>query len=185
VKQWKVNEAWAEMKKGRNRNRLPSSLYNRPVISLMLRLLGTHRRLPFWGMLLIWLVMSIGFGAYQRFLVQQDQAIAPREQAMLGTVYKVTHGKQYTAHYSFKYEGKEYRNSEITRPDQGVCDVAVYFDPRNPSTNTLVEYRHKINQDRWVMHACGYASIGLAGTLAVVLWIKRSRTRSTEQVSQV
>jgi hypothetical protein len=139
-----------------------------------------RRNLPLWRLLVIPLVISVGFMIYRWFLVRQDEAIAPREQVVLGTVYKVTHGKQYTAQYSFAYEGKVYRGSEITHPDQCVCDAAVYFDPTNPSTNTLVEYRRKSKQDRWMMHACSYTSIGLAVALACIWGLKKPRGESAQ-----
>jgi hypothetical protein len=140
-----------------------------------------RRNLPLWGLLLIWLVMSISFMIYNWFLVRQDEAIAPREQVVLGSIYRTSHWKQGTAFYSFTYAGRKYHGREMVRPDQlCLCDVAVYLDPAHPSTNTLVEYRHKSRQDHSMMIGCGYASGGLGVILAFVLWIKNSKMKSTE-----
>jgi hypothetical protein len=145
-----------------------------------------RRNLPFWALLSIWLVMSTGFTAYNWFLVRQDEAIAPHEQIVVGSIYKTTHWKQDTAFYSFTYADRKYYGSEIVGPDKMcICDVPVYFDPAHPSTSTLVDYLRKSKQDHSMMIGCGYASEGLAVILALVLWIKRSKTKSTENVSQV
>jgi hypothetical protein len=142
-----------------------------------------RKNLPFWGLLTIWLVMGSGFSAYFWFLVRQDESIAPREKVVLGSIYKRTHWKHESACYSFTYAGREYHGCETVRPDQCFCDVAVYFDPAHPSTNTLVKYRHKSKQDHEMMIGCAYASAGLAAILAFVLWIKRSRKQSQENNS--
>jgi hypothetical protein len=132
-----------------------------------------RKNLPFWAILTIWLVMSTGFAAYNWFLVRQDEAIAPREQVALGTMYKLSHGKSTTASYSFEYSGKTYRGSETVSSNHCFCDVPVYFDPDHPSTNTLVEYRRKINLDHGMMVACSYVSVGLAIILGCVVWALR------------
>lgn len=136
--------------------------------------LRRRRKLPFWGMLTIWLVMAVGFAAYNWFLVRQDQAIAPRENVALGTMYKLSQWKGTTAFYSFKFAGKEYRGSEAVAPDHCFCDVAVYFDPDHPSTNTLVEYRRKAKEDHDMMRDSSYASVGLAALLACVLAMRNT-----------
>ena len=140
-----------------------------------------RKNLPFWGMLTIWLVMAGGFALYQRFLVLQDDAIAPRERSALGSMYKFTHRKHDKAFYSFTYAGREYYGSEIVAPNHCFCDVAVYFDPNHPSTNTLIEYRRKSKQDHDLMMWCIYAAGALAVILACVLWLKNIRkSRETE-----
>jgi hypothetical protein len=136
-----------------------------------------RRNLSFRGMLTIWLAMSIAFTSYQRFLVWQDQAIAPREQIALGSMYKFTHWKHDKAFYSFTFAGREYHGSEIVAPNHCFCDVAVYFDPNHPSTNTLVEYRRKSRQDHLVMIWCAYVTIGLVILLAFVLALKKARQK--------
>ena len=136
-----------------------------------------RRNLPFWGMLTIWLVMAIGFTAYQWFLIRQDDAIAPRERSALGSMYKMTHWKQDKAFYSFTYEGREYHGSEIVAPGHCFCDVAVYFDPDHPSTNTLVEYRRKSEQDRKMIVGCSYVSMALAIIFACVLLLRKERSK--------
>ncbi len=146
---------------------------------------GRRRNLPFWALLTIWLVMAIGFAAYQWFLVRQDNAIAPREQVALGSMYKLTHGKSTTAFYSFTVAGKEYKGSEMVRSDHCFCDVAVYFDPNDPSTNTLVEYRRKSRQDHAVMMGCSYAALGLAVILACVLMFKKATQNQEAEYSHV
>jgi hypothetical protein len=128
----------------------------------------------------IGLVMSIGCGVHQWFLVQQDEEIAPREQNVRGTVYEVIHGKGYTAHYSFTYEGQQYFGSETTGPDQSVRDTTIYFDPTDPSTNTLTEYRIKREKDHSTMFYCGYASVGLAAALAFAWKFKDQRGSSAQ-----
>jgi hypothetical protein len=126
------------------------------------------------------LVISIGYGVHQWFLVQQDEEIAPRERAVEGTVYEVIHHKGDTAHYSFTYEGKQYLGSEETGPDQCACETMVYLDPTNPSMNTLTEYRIKLNKDRSLMFTCGYASLGFAAALASAWWFNRETPNSTQ-----
>jgi hypothetical protein len=128
-------------------------------------------------MLTIWLVMSTGFAAYNWFLVRQDKAIAPREQVALGTMYNLSHGRSTTASYSFNFAGKEYRGSEMVSSNHCFCDVAVYFDPNHPSTNTLVEYGRKAKHDHDMMIGCSYASVGLATALACVLAFRKSKTK--------
>jgi hypothetical protein len=146
-----------------------------------------RKRLPFWAMLLIGLVMSTGFTAYNWFLVRQDERIAPKEQVALGSIYKSTNGKGGPrVFYSFLYVGKNYHGDDgVARESVLSNHVAVYLDPDDPATNTLTEYRLKSKQDHQMMIGCGYASEGLAVILALVLWTKRSRTKSTQNVSQV
>jgi hypothetical protein len=139
------------------------------------------KNIPLWGMLTIWLVMAIGLSAYNWFLVCQDEATAPREQVVLGSIYRTTHWKQDTAFYSFTYAGRNYKGSEMVRPDKMyIGDVAVYFDPEHPSLNTLVEFHHKSRQDHGMMVGCGYASVGLAALLACVLAFKKVKERSVQ-----
>ena len=140
-----------------------------------------RRNLPFWGLLLIWLIMSVGFMIYNWFLIRQDQAIAPAERAVLGSIYRTTRWKQDKAFYSFTFAGQKYYGSEIVGPDKMcICDVVIYFDPEHPSTNTLVEYRKKSKQDHWMMVGCGDASAGLAVALAFVLGLKMTRARAVQ-----
>lgn len=146
------------------------------------KLLKTRRRLPVWGILSILLTMAIGFTLYNWFLVGQDEAIASRERTVLGSIYRTTRWKQSTAFYSFTYAGREYKGSEIVGPDKMcICDVAVYFDPERPSTNTLVEYRRKKKQDHSMMVGCGYASLAL-GVGLVCAWALKRRTDSAKEV---
>jgi cytoskeletal protein RodZ len=140
-----------------------------------------RRNLPLWGMLSIWLVMSLGFAAYNWFLVLQDEAVAPREQMALGTINHISHGKHDTAHYSFTYAGKEYHDEEMVRSDQTPGDAVVYFDPTHPSTSSLVEYRRKSKQDRSVMKGCLYAAIGLTAALTFTLFLKWKKKDSLEK----
>ena len=146
-----------------------------------------RKRLPFWAMLLIWLAMSTGFTAYNWFLVRQDERIATKEQVALASVYKSTDGKGGPrVFYSFLYDGEKYQGDDgVARGSILSNHVAVYFDPEHPATNTLTEYRLKSKKDHRMMIGCGYASEGLAVILALVLWIKRSSKKSTENVSQV
>jgi hypothetical protein len=147
--------------------------------------LRRRRRLPFWAILTIWLVMAIGFAAYNWFLVRQDEAIAPREQVVLGSVYKISHGKTDTAFYTFNFAGRAWHGSEMAPYKQCVCDAAVYFDPTNPSNSSLVEYRRKSRLDHRMMTGCGYASAGLGAALACVLVLKKARRKSQADYSRV
>lgn len=139
--------------------------------------LRRRKHVPFWGMLTIWLVMSAGFAAYNWFLVRQDESIAPREHVALGTMYKLTQGRHGpTASYSFTFEGKKYYGSESVSSDHCFCDVAVYFDPTHPSTNTLVEYGRKAKLDHGMMVWCSYGSLVLAAILGCVLALRRPKS---------
>jgi len=137
--------------------------------------LRRRRNLPLWGILLIWLVMSAGFMVYNWFLVRQDEAIAPRQQVVLGSITAIHHGKSDTASYSFTYEGREFHGSQIVSPDQYFGSVAVYFDSAHPSTSSLVDYRRKAKLDHSLMVGCGYTSVGLAVVLAFVLYLKKAK----------
>ncbi len=146
-----------------------------------------RRRLPFWAMLLIWLSMSTGFMTYNWFQVRKDERIAPNEKVALGSIYKSTHGKGGPrVFYSFSYDGKEYHGDDSVAYGSVLSShVAVYLDPNDPATNTLTEYRSKSAFDHKIMIGCGYASEGLAGILALVLWIKRSKKQSAGNNSVV
>jgi hypothetical protein len=163
-----------QMTEGGNGNRPTHGFHARPVLYRALRLLRTRKRLPFWRMLLIWLIMSIGFMTYNWYLVRQDESIAPREQVALGNMYKRNHGRTESACYSFSYGGKEYHKCETVSSVQCFCDVAVFFDPTNPSLSSIKEYRLKSAFDHKIMVGCGYASVGLAVILAFVLLRKNS-----------
>jgi hypothetical protein len=126
-------------------------------------------------MLLIWLAMALGYTVYSWYLVHRDELVAPREQVVLGSITAIHHGKSNTAYYSYEYGGREYHASEMVNPDQHFGHVAVYLDPESPSTSSLVEFRHKREQDTWMMHACSYASLALAAILAFVLELKRRK----------
>jgi hypothetical protein len=104
-----------------------------------------RKRLPFWAMLLIWLVMGTGFTAYNWFLVRQDERIAPKEQVALASIYKSTDGKGGPrVFYSFLYDGEKYQGDDgVARGSILSNHVAVYLDPDDPATNTLTEYRFK------------------------------------------
>jgi hypothetical protein len=129
----------------------------------------TRTNLRFWQLLSIWLVMSIGFGAYQSFRSRQDARIEQRQSTAWGVVYATTNGKNPTASYSFKYEGKEYRGSQsfssIGLPG---AEVSIFFDPQDPTKNSLTEYGRKTSEDRSLAAACGYAACGLTGALVLV-----------------
>ena len=92
-------------------------------------------------------------------------------------MYNLSHGKTTTASYSFKFAGKEYRGSDTVSSNHCFCDVAVYFDPNHPSTNTLVEYGRKAKQDHAMMMGCSYASVGLANALACVLAFRKPKNK--------
>jgi hypothetical protein len=140
----------------------------------------SRRRLPFWAMLLIWLGMSAGFTIYNWFLVRQDERIAPKERVALGSIYKSTNGRGGPhVYYSFDVDGKSYRGDEgVGR--YPINHVAVYFDPSDPTTNTITEYRLKRKQDHSIMIGCSYASEGLAAILVLVLWAKKSKNKPME-----
>lgn len=140
-----------------------------------------RQNLPFWGLLTLWLVMSLVFAGYNWFLVHQDDEVAPREQTVLGSIDRISHGKSDTAHYSFTYAGKEYHDDEMARPGQTPGDAVVYFDPTDPSISSLVEYRHKSKYDRSIMKGCTYAAIGLATALAFTLFLKWRRKKDAEE----
>jgi hypothetical protein len=146
-----------------------------------------RKNLPFWGMLSIWLAMSTGFAIYNWFLVKQDERIAPKEQVALGSIYKSTNGRRGPrVFYTFPYDGKQYHGDDSIAYGSTVSShVAVYFDPDDPTTNNLVEYRHKSKQDHEIMIGCGYAAAVLAALLAFVLWIQRSGNQSKENYSIV
>jgi len=145
----------------------------------------SRRRLPFWAMLLIWLSMSIGFAIYNWFLVRQDERIAPIERVALGSIYKSTDGRGGPhVYYSFEVDGKTFRGDEGVGK-YAINHVAVYFDPSDPATNTITEYRLKREQNRSMMIGCGYASGGLAVILVLVLWIKKPEKKSMENDSIV
>jgi hypothetical protein len=137
-------------------------------------------------MLAIWLAMSTGFMLYAWFMVQQDARIEPRQGTTFGVIYETTHGKNPSASYSFKYQQKEYRGTEHYSstgfPGGGVI---VFFDPQDPSKNSLREYGRKLAQDRALAVGCGYASCGLAAALVILFAFKLLRANRVADSSAV
>jgi hypothetical protein len=152
----------------------------------MYRKQQTRRSLRFWQLLSIWLVMGIGFMLYNWFLVRQDALIEPKQGTTFGVIYETTHGKNPSASYSFRYQGKEYHGIEhYSSTGYPGAQVVVFFDPDDPSKNSLTEYGRKLVVDRAMAVGCGYASCGLAAALVITFAIKsllRSRVANGSAV---
>jgi hypothetical protein len=144
-----------------------------------------RNRLPPWAVLTIWLAIPVGLGVHYGILARQDASIAPRQQTTTGTIHKITHGKHFTAYYSFEYAGNTYQGSDNVSSHQCVCDVTVYFDPVHPSTNTLVEYHRKAWADHLTMVFCGCLAAVLGVMLAGALAFKKRKSKSEPQYSRV
>ncbi len=124
-------------------------------------------------MLAIGLVMTIGFTIYDWSQARQDARIEPRQASAFAIIDETTNGKHPSASYWFKYQGKEYRGRESS-PSSGYpgAEVVVFFDPHDPSKNSLTEYGRKLAIDRSMVKGCGYASCGLAVALVITLFVK-------------
>jgi hypothetical protein len=125
------------------------------------------------------LTLTVGTTIYHWALVRQDDRVAPREQVILGTKSEISTGKGgYAACYSFNYEGRKYSGDENHHSRLSSSDtVAVYFDPDDPTTNSLTEFRVKSGRDHGTMISFGFASVGFAVILALFLAIKRSKEK--------
>ncbi|HTV81331.1 MAG TPA: hypothetical protein VME18_01680 [Acidobacteriaceae bacterium] len=93
----------------------------------------------------------------------------------MGTMVKLTHGKYTTAWYSFTYAGRQYRGKDGVSSSHCFCDVTVYFDPRHPSTNSLVEYKRRTWADHSTMIICLWMSAAFAAILVLALLKRRSK----------
>ncbi|MGA7884576.1 MAG: hypothetical protein WCA44_02445 [Acidobacteriaceae bacterium] len=134
-----------------------------------------RRRVPPWGLFAVLLATSLWLAVHYGTLARQDAVVAPREQVAVGTMLKLTHGKHTTVWYSFTYAGRQYRGSDTVSPNHCFCDVTVYFDPANPSTNTLVEYKRKTWADHLTMTFCLWMSAAFAALLVVAMAIRRRK----------
>jgi hypothetical protein len=129
--------------------------------------------------------MFAGFAFHEWLLVVQDERIAPKEQIAVGSVYKSTHprGPQGSpdVRYSFSYGGYKYYGMDSTPQGLEAGDhCTVYFDPDDPTTNSLTEYQFQGSIDHGVMTFFVYLSLGSAALLAAVSWLMRSWKNSTE-----
>ena len=139
-----------------------------------------QQRLPAWGLPSVLLAMTVALAAYYGSLARQDAVAAPREQIAVGKMIKLTHGKHTTALYSFTWAGKQYHGKDNVSSSHCFCDVTVYFDPVQPSTNSLVEYKRKAWADHLTMIFCLWMSAGLTVILALALVFAKRRTKEAD-----
>jgi hypothetical protein len=96
----------------------------------------------------------------------------------LGSIYDVYNVKSHIVSYSFTFYGKKYRGSE--RGGYGLLPgniAVVYLDPKDPTTNSLTEFRLKSKKEHGIMIVRGCLSTGLAAFFAFVLWINSSKKK--------
>ncbi|WP_263354002.1 hypothetical protein [Acidicapsa acidisoli] len=156
--------------------------------------------------LILCAVLSLTRGAMRVVQSHNDSAVADREQTAVahGTIEENSLGvssrsqRGAACSYSFIANGSIYNGRGVCTPDaieqamrsayssgQPAFQSIVYFDPQDPKTNSLMEFRDKVDRDqRGVMlYLClgGFVSVGVI--LGFVLELnERKRDAQVEQV---
>jgi hypothetical protein len=115
--------------------------------------------------------------------------LALREQIVRGSIYTIQNNKSRFVFYSFAYRGKDYHGYERSELGTQSGDiVVVYFDPDDPKTSSLTEYRLKSLKEKRILIARGCLSFAWAAFFVFVVWKNESkrkliRNHSTSQSS--
>jgi hypothetical protein len=96
---------------------------------------------PSWWNLLVVLPWVLGIA----FLIQQsrtDRQVAGRQQTTSGTITAYDPGNHNQYGYKFEVAGRGYTGWESPKHDELAVgkEVVVYYDPQNPSRNSLTDF---------------------------------------------
>jgi hypothetical protein len=138
-----------------------------------------RKRLPPWGLFAVLLATSLGAAVQYESRARVDAAVAPKEQHAVGKMVKLIQGRHPTAWYSFAYAGQQYRGKDGISSSHCFCDVAVYFDPQHPSTNSLVEYNRRTWADHSTTVICLWMSAAFAAILVLTLVMRSKKSEPT------
>jgi hypothetical protein len=98
-------------------------------------------------------------------------AVANRQQTARGlvTAYERSNHNQYR--YTFTAQGKQYGGISQSPTDSAIVggQIQVYFDPRDPTTNSLEDFSTRSRRD---MGMLPFLALGIGGVAAFILYSK-------------
>jgi hypothetical protein len=119
------------------------------------------------------LVVLFLFSCFGWYFSTKFASVASRERMISATITSISHGSMLA--YQFSIDGIVYtaRVGQMRGREYMIGrEVTVYYDPNDPTTNNLREYRSLSEHDHRMMILCICLSLGTAFALVVFLTTK-------------